>query len=160
MEKNCFKKPISFLQFIKKALKSYFLERNTYFLLALHVACLRSQNYAISNLLGHQVLEVLRDQCPSVLRLYRGCCSKRSCCCTRRLSNSAFTLLQGGSSWDRQLWSCQLAIRSQSGWNPLTDWRSFDFTLRGCSLSNGQMDTFNVIAWEYTCQGGYICRCY
>ena len=96
----------------------------------------------------------------AVQRLYRGCCSKRSCCCSRRLSNSAFTLLQGGSSWDRQLWSCQLAIRSQSGWNPLTDWRSFDFTLRGCSLSNGQMDTFNVIAWEYTCQGGYICRCY
>ena len=73
MEKNCFKKPISFLQFIKKALKSYFLERNTYFLLALHVACLRSQNYAIPNLLRHPVLEVLRDQCPSVLRLYRGC---------------------------------------------------------------------------------------
>ena len=32
----------------------------------------------------------------AVQRLYRGCCSRRRSCCQRRLSNSAFTLLQGG----------------------------------------------------------------
>ena len=72
--------------------------------------------------LSLHILEVLRDQCPSVLRLYRGCTEAVAVegGAAAAARGAFLTLLspyfRGGSSWDLQLWSCQLAIRSQSGW--------------------------------------------
>ena len=97
--------------------------------------------------LSLHILEVLRDQCPSVLRLYRGCTEAVAVegGAAAAARGAFLTLLspyfRGGSSWDLQLWSCQLAIRSQSGWLLMRRTVSQNLTastLRGCSLSNGQ----------------------